>query len=75
MMQSNDCLTALARHIGDGDIVLPVYSTAFDWLAMRWQECDPTISPVESVSMDSWSAERLRAEARLCRELSSGQQR
>jgi thiamine pyrophosphate-dependent acetolactate synthase large subunit-like protein len=35
MMQSNDCLKALARHIDDGDIVLPVYSTAFDWLAIR----------------------------------------
>ena len=35
MMKRGDCLRALARHIGDGDIVLPVYSTAFDWLDIR----------------------------------------
>jgi sulfopyruvate decarboxylase subunit beta len=35
MMKRDDCLRALARHIGDGDIVLPVYSTAFDWIDIR----------------------------------------
>src|SRR5215211_2259527 len=35
MMKSDDCLKALARHVDAGDIVLPVYSTAFDWLSIR----------------------------------------
>src|SRR5215217_2925136 len=35
MMKSEDCLKALARHVDAGDIVLPVYSTAFDWLDIR----------------------------------------
>jgi sulfopyruvate decarboxylase subunit beta len=35
MMKRNECLKALARHVGDGDIVLPVYSTAFDWIDIR----------------------------------------
>jgi sulfopyruvate decarboxylase subunit beta len=35
MMTSLDCLTALARHVTGEDIVLPVYSTAFDWIAIR----------------------------------------
>jgi len=35
MMKRDDCLKALARHITDADIVLPVYSTAFDWIAIR----------------------------------------
>ena len=35
MMKRDDCLRALARHVGDGDIVLPVYSTAFDWIDIR----------------------------------------
>src|SRR5215212_7801441 len=35
MMKSEDCLKALARHVDAGDIVLPVYSTAFDWLSIR----------------------------------------
>jgi sulfopyruvate decarboxylase subunit beta len=35
MMKSDDCLKALARHVTDQDIVLPVYSTAFDWIAIR----------------------------------------
>jgi phosphonopyruvate decarboxylase len=35
MMKSDDCLKVLARHVTDQDIVLPVYSTAFDWLAIR----------------------------------------
>jgi len=35
MMKSNDCLRALARHVTDEDIVVPVYTSAFDWLAIR----------------------------------------
>ena len=35
MMQRQECLKALARHVGDADIVLPVYSTAFDWIEIR----------------------------------------
>jgi sulfopyruvate decarboxylase subunit beta len=35
MMQRGECLRALARHITDRDIVLPVYSTAFDWIEIR----------------------------------------
>ena len=35
MMKSDDCLEALARHVTDQDIVLPVYSTAFDWILIR----------------------------------------
>jgi sulfopyruvate decarboxylase subunit beta len=35
MMRRDDCLKALARHVSDGDIVLPVYSTAFDWIDIR----------------------------------------
>jgi sulfopyruvate decarboxylase subunit beta len=35
MMRRNDCLRALARHVTDADIVLPVYSTAFDWIDIR----------------------------------------
>jgi len=35
MMNSKDCLEALLRHITDDDVVLPVYSTAFDWIALR----------------------------------------
>ena len=35
MMKSDECLAALARHVGDRDIVLLVYSTAFDWIAIR----------------------------------------
>jgi sulfopyruvate decarboxylase subunit beta len=31
MMKRDDCFRAIARHIGDA-IVLPVYSSAFDWL-------------------------------------------
>jgi phosphonopyruvate decarboxylase len=34
-MRRDLCLKAIARHVGDGDIVLPVYSTAFDWLDVR----------------------------------------
>jgi len=35
MMKRDDCLKALARHVTDADIVLPVYATAFDWIAIR----------------------------------------
>jgi phosphonopyruvate decarboxylase len=35
MMQSIDCLKALARHVTDRDIVVPVYTSAFDWIAIR----------------------------------------
>jgi thiamine pyrophosphate-dependent acetolactate synthase large subunit-like protein len=35
MMRRDDCLKALARHVTDADIVLPVYSTAFDWIGIR----------------------------------------
>jgi len=35
MMRRDDCLKALARHVTDADIVLPVYSTAFDWIDIR----------------------------------------
>ena len=35
MMKRDDCLKALARHVTDADIVLPVYSTAFDWIEIR----------------------------------------
>jgi phosphonopyruvate decarboxylase len=35
MMQREACLKALARHVTDDDIVLPVYATAFDWLDIR----------------------------------------
>jgi phosphonopyruvate decarboxylase len=34
MMKRSDCLKALARHVAD-DIVLPVYSTAFEWIDIR----------------------------------------
>jgi phosphonopyruvate decarboxylase len=35
MMKRDECLKALARHVAEADIVLPVYSTAFDWLDIR----------------------------------------
>jgi phosphonopyruvate decarboxylase len=35
MMDRKQCLAAIARHVTDDDIVLPVYSTAFDWLDIR----------------------------------------
>jgi sulfopyruvate decarboxylase subunit beta len=34
-MRRDLCLKAIARHVRDDDIVLPVYSTAFDWLDIR----------------------------------------
>lgn len=35
MMKREECLKTLARHVTDADIVLPVYSTAFDWIEIR----------------------------------------
>jgi sulfopyruvate decarboxylase subunit beta len=35
MMDRKKTLAAIARHVTDQDIVLPVYSTAFDWLDVR----------------------------------------
>ncbi len=35
MMRRDECLKALAPHVTDTDIVLPVYSTAFDWIDIR----------------------------------------
>ena len=35
MMNHTDCVKALARHVTDNDIVLPVYSSAFEWLNAR----------------------------------------
>src|SRR5215470_9654054 len=34
MMRRDDVLKVLARHVGD-DIVVPVYTTAFDWIAIH----------------------------------------
>ena len=35
MMDRKECLRAIARQVNDADIVLPVYSTAFDWIDIR----------------------------------------
>jgi len=35
MMNHKECMKALARHVADTDIVLPVYSSAFEWLDAR----------------------------------------
>ena len=35
MMNHKDCFKTLARHIEDADIVLPVYSSAFEWLDLK----------------------------------------
>ena len=35
MMKRDECLKILARHVTDADIVLPVYSAAFDWIEIR----------------------------------------
>ena len=35
MMDRKECLKAIARQVNDTDIVLPVYSTAFDWIDIR----------------------------------------
>jgi len=34
-MNRKECLKAIARQVNDADIVLPVYSTAFDWIDIR----------------------------------------
>src|SRR5215213_1245094 len=35
MMDRKKTLAAIARHVTEADIVLPVYSSAFDWLDIR----------------------------------------
>jgi phosphonopyruvate decarboxylase len=40
MMKSDELCRALRRHITDDDIVLPVYSTAFDWIALGSRPLD-----------------------------------
>ena len=35
MMQADECLKVLARHVTEQDIVVPVYTSAFDWIAIR----------------------------------------
>src|SRR5262245_54847062 len=35
MMNHRECFETLARHVTDADIVLPVYSSAFEWLDLR----------------------------------------
>ena len=35
MMDRKKTLAAIARHVTEADIVLPVYSTAFDWIDVR----------------------------------------
>jgi sulfopyruvate decarboxylase subunit beta len=35
MMNHRKCFEALARHIDESDVVLPVYSSAFEWLDVR----------------------------------------
>src|SRR5262245_3513862 len=35
MMKSDECLKILARHVTDEDIIVPVYTSAFDWIAIR----------------------------------------
>ena len=35
MIDRKECLKAIARQVNDADIVLPVYSTAFDWIDIR----------------------------------------
>src|SRR5262245_66218491 len=35
MMKADECLKILARHVTDQDIVVPVYTSAFDWIAIR----------------------------------------
>jgi phosphonopyruvate decarboxylase len=34
-MNHKACMQALSRHVGDADVVLPVYSSAFEWLEAR----------------------------------------
>ena len=35
MMKADECLKILARHVTDQDIIVPVYTSAFDWIAIR----------------------------------------
>src|SRR5215468_1141662 len=35
MMKADECLKILARHVTDRDIVVPVYTSAFDWIDIR----------------------------------------
>lgn len=35
MMKRDECLKTLALYVTDADIVLPTYSTAFDWIDIR----------------------------------------
>jgi sulfopyruvate decarboxylase subunit beta len=35
MMKADECLRVLARHVSEQDIVVPVYTSAFDWIAIR----------------------------------------
>ena len=34
-MRRDQCLRALARHVKDDDIVVSVFTTAFEWIAIR----------------------------------------
>ena len=35
MMKRDECLEILARHLTEDDIVVAIYSTAFDWITIR----------------------------------------
>ena len=35
VMKRDQCLRALARHVKDEDIVVAVFTTAFEWIAIR----------------------------------------
>lgn len=35
MMKRDDCFNILARHVGENDIVVAIYSSAFDWITIR----------------------------------------
>jgi len=35
MMKRDECLEILARHVTEDDIVVAIYSTAFDWITIR----------------------------------------
>ena len=35
MMKRDECLQILARHVAEDDIVVAIYSSAFDWIAIR----------------------------------------
>ena len=43
-MRRDEALRVLARHVTDDDIVVAVYTTAFDWIAIRsvWIAIDST---------------------------------